>query len=94
MISDTVAVVWLRKEDWPRWLELGSHFQCDYDRWLKQTEAAIEKVEEVDCIAERVLVDSDKFVEWCRATRVNVDRISRAMYAAFVLSERSGATLQ
>jgi len=34
-----VAIAWLRKEDWPRWLELDPDFQPDYEHWLKRMDS-------------------------------------------------------
>jgi hypothetical protein len=55
-----VAVAWMRKEDWPRWLAIDSQFQPDYEHWLKRMEAAVKQYQEKGILIEKVMVDPEE----------------------------------
>lgn len=86
-----MAVAWMRKEDWPRWLSIDSDFQPDYDHWLKRMEKAMAEIQERGTLVEKVIVDPDEFLEWSRANGGEVDTKARARYAAITLSKRHSA---
>jgi hypothetical protein len=83
-----VAVAWLRKEDWSRWLAVDSQFQPDYNHWLKRIEAAVKQLEQRGGLAEKVDVGIDEFLEWSRANGGKVDSNARAAFAAMTLAMR------
>jgi hypothetical protein len=84
-----VAIAWLRREDWPQWLTIDANFHPDYDRWLKRSEAAMERAKKNNRLVEKVTINPDKFVEWSHTNGGKVDARARARYAAFVLNRRS-----
>jgi hypothetical protein len=86
-----MAVAWMNKEDWPRWLAIDPEFQPDYDHWLKRMQAAIKQVEAKGTIVEKVIIDPEEFFEWCRINRCRVDSKGRSVYAAQTLAKRHNA---
>ena len=83
-----IAVVWLLKEDWNRWLAMDPRFEPDFEYWLRRTEAAIDQVESTGTRCEPVLVDPDQFNRWRRQNGRPVDAPSRAVYAAWLLAQQ------
>jgi hypothetical protein len=83
----TVAVAWLRKEDWPRWQAIDSEL-APYDRWLAKISQAITQIEREGGVAEKITVEPDAFLEWCRANGLPVHSNTRAQYAAAQLMRR------
>jgi hypothetical protein len=87
-MTTKVAVAWLRKEDWARWQAVDSQLPA-YDRWLVKIEGAIQEAKRKGAIIDKVEVDPDKFVAWCRANGHEVNRNTRAAYAAQISTDRS-----
>jgi hypothetical protein len=86
-----MAVAWMNKQDWPRWLAIDPEFQPDYDHWLKRTEAAVKEIEATGAFVEKVIIDPDEFVEWCRINGRKVNSRGRSAYAALTLAKRHSA---
>jgi chaperonin cofactor prefoldin len=82
-----VAVAWLLEKDWPRWQELDSQLS-DFSRWLSKIESAIKEVERTSAATEKIEVDPETFVTWCKANGKAVGRDSRSQYAAQILMNR------
>ncbi len=88
-----MAVAWFREEDWQRWRAVDPNFQPDYERWRRRIEAAIKDlVEGRGVLVEKVTIDPDEFVEWCRVNGCKVDSKGRVAYAAQTVAERYSAT--
>lgn len=87
-----MAIAWMRKEDWPRWLAIDSQFQPDYNHWLKRMTAEIERIENAGTLCEKVVIDPDVFVKWCGANGRAVNSTSRATFAAQTLAIRHSAS--
>jgi hypothetical protein len=83
----SVAVAWLRKEDWPRWQAIDSQLPS-YDNWLRKIEALIKEAEKRGQLPEKVIVEPDVFLNWCKATGCEVNRNTRAQFAASLLMRR------
>ena len=78
-----LATTWYRKKDWPRWLKLDPEFQPDYDHWLKRMEGQIAALEKQGVLIEKVVVDPDKFLAWCKFQGCDPASTSaRASYAS------------
>ncbi len=86
-----MAIAWMNKDDWPRWLEVDHEFQPDYAHWRKRMEATIERLEAEGIHAVKVIIRPDEFVEWCRFNGCAVDSKGRSLYAALALAESQGA---
>ena len=87
MTAVTVAIAWLRAEDWPRWQSIDSKL-LPFDRWLKKISTAIDQIELSGSRTEKVVVDPDVFAAWCRNNGKAIDSNSRALYAAAELLKR------
>jgi hypothetical protein len=96
-----LALSWYRKADWPRWLEIDPDFEPDYDYWLARSEGQIAALEKRGIFPTKVVIDPEKFLEWCRVNNHEpAVRLcgpapptnARALYAAEMLmeQERSG----
>jgi hypothetical protein len=84
-----VAAAWLLESDWPRWLETCADLQPDRADWLRKIERGIKDFEGRGYRVEKVTIDPERFVEWCRATGVKADRNSRSAYAAILSDKQS-----
>jgi hypothetical protein len=82
-----VAHVWLRKEDWPRWQEIDPELPS-YDRWLTKENATTAEFKRKGIAAERIVVEPDRFLDWCRTNNKPVHRNTRSAYAAMELMKR------
>jgi hypothetical protein len=87
-----MAVAWMHKEDWPRWLAIDPDFQPDYSHWLKRMEATVKQFEDKGTLVEKVIIDPDEFVEWCRVNGCKVSSQARATYASLTLAKRHSAS--
>ena len=87
-----MAVAWMRKEDWPRWLAIDPDFQPDYNHWLKRMEATVKQFEDKGTLLEKVIINPDEFVEWCDVNGYKVGSKARSTYAAQTLAERHSAS--
>ena len=83
-----VAVAWFRKSDWPRWLEIDSDFQRDYDHWEANAESQLGALEDQGISVTKVVLDPDSFLAWCRENDCEPFRDSRARYAAASAAEQ------
>ena len=86
-----IAIVWLLKDDWPRWLALDPNFQPDFDHWRRRIEAAIDQLESTGTRCEPIIVDPDRFDKWRRENGHPMNAGSRAVYAAWLLAQRDEA---
>ena len=75
-----LGISWVRKEDWPRWLEIDSQFQPDYQHWLRRNEAAFTKYQAAGVPIIKVLVDPDEFLAWSRDNGGGVGSDDRAAF--------------
>lgn len=85
-----VAAAWLLKEDWARWQEIDGELPA-YERWLAKINQGMADAAKRGVEVEKVTVDPDVFVEWCRAEGKPIHRDSRAAYAAAQLMRRMTA---
>ena len=77
-----LGISWFRKEDWPRWLEIDSQFQPDYQHWLRRNEAAFAKYQAAGVPIIKVLVDPDEFLAWSKLTGKGVDTVARSAFVS------------
>jgi hypothetical protein len=79
-----VVIAWLRKEDWARWQSIDPKLPT-YDDWLRKTEEGIKKIEKHGLSAEKVAINPDDFLAWCRSVGCKVDRSARSHFATTLL---------
>ena len=56
--------------------------------WLRKIEALIKEAEKRGQLPEKVIVEPDDFLNWCKATGREVNRNTRAQFAASLLMRR------
>ena len=78
----TIAIAWLRKEDWPRWLAIDPDFPPDHDRWLRRMEELFAQFKEHGTPFKKIVIDPGEFLEWSRANGGEVDFKTRGKFAA------------
>ena len=81
MPPHTIAIAWLLKEDWPRWLAIDHEFPPDYNRWLRRIEELLAQFELYGTPFEKIAIDPDEFLDWSRLNGGEVDFKARAKFA-------------
>lgn len=84
-----LAVAWMKKEDWPRWLSIDKDFQPDYEHWLGRVEAAFAHYQRLGHKVEKIVVDPDEFLEWSSANGGKVDSNARSAFAAYKMMRKA-----
>jgi hypothetical protein len=80
------ALAWLRKEDWPRWLEIDSDFQPDYYHWLRRVTDAEARLKSDGVNVVRIDVLPEEFIEWAQSNGCPLDTRGRSAYATWKVS--------
>lgn len=83
-------ILWLKPEDYPRFREIFDDVDDTYEEWLARMERRIPDFINQGANIERVLVDPDKIVAWCRETGRAVDAQARALYPAILAMHNGG----
>jgi hypothetical protein len=91
-VADTVTGVgWYRAEQWERLREIsadGEKLEETYEDWVASAEESLREMRKVGLYAEKVEVDVEELLAWCRAQGRDVDGETRAQYAAVMLRQR------
>jgi hypothetical protein len=82
-----VAIAWLREIDWPLWQTLDPGLP-PYSRWVEEITEAMADVALKGVTPEKVVVDPQAFLDWCRDSGRPVGRNSLAAYASLRLPKR------
>lgn len=80
----TIQILWLRPEDYPRFREIFDDVDDTFDEWRARMERRLAEVRVDGVEIERMLIDPDKLVEWCRENGRTVDANARALYPAYL----------
>ena len=81
-----VAVVWLKKEDWPRWQKIVPELPA-YEQWLTKAEGTIKALTDRGQPFDKVGVDPDAFSLWCRLKERDASmRTALTAYADAILA--------
>jgi hypothetical protein len=82
---------WYRLEQWERLLEISEDRDKlgeTYAAWAANAEERLQEMRQIGIRAEKVEVDVEELLAWCRAQGREVDGAARAAYAAEVLRRR------
>ncbi len=82
---------WYRAEQWERLREVAvdrDGLGETYEEWAANAERAIREMRRAGIYAEKVEVDVEELLAWCRAQNRDVDGGARAQYAGEVLHQR------
>jgi hypothetical protein len=86
-----LCVAWYKPEQWPRLLEISADsdkLEETYGEWLIIAEKALKDFAALGVFPEKMVVDVEDLLVWCRAEGVPVNGPSRSQYAALMLEER------
>lgn len=87
-MAASVHVLWLKPEDYPRFRAIFDDVDDTYDEWLARMERGLTQLKGKGVHVNRVLIDPDELVEWCRTNGCEVDSHARGTYAAIVGEQR------
>ena len=89
-----VAVPWVTAETFPRLREITANpddLPETYDEWLARVEPRFARHAANGVPVQRVFIDPDELLEYCKANGRPVDAYARAGFAAYVLMRRDRA---
>lgn len=90
MAAKSVCTLWLKPEDYPRFREIFDDVDPTYDEWRARLERKLKAFTEQGVYVERMLIDPDELVAWCRENGREVNAEARALYPAWLLLQRDG----
>ena len=85
---------WFTAETWPRLLEVvddADLMPATYEEWIALVEPRFAQHIADGLPVERVYIDPDEWVEWCKSNDMPIDGRGRSAFAAVVLARRAGA---
>jgi hypothetical protein len=87
-----VGIAWYRREEWPKLLAASAdrdQLEDTYDEWVSGVEETLSRLSAEGIHAEKVDIDMDKLIAWCREKQVPLDGNARAKYASVMLEARN-----
>ena len=82
------AAAWLTRENFPAHRALDPNgLQASFDEWLRDAERITKEFERDGGIVERVVIDPDQLVTWCRSRGCDVNSRARAQFAIETLDQ-------
>lgn len=94
-IESVVGVAWYSEQDWTRLRLVCSdpdEMDDSYAEWRAAAEKTIRDLAKLGSPAERVDVDIDEFLRWCRLHGRKTDKAARTEFAAYSLRARRSAS--
>lgn len=91
-MSGPIAFVWLTEATYPRFLEViadRQRFADDFEGWRERAQRQVDTLRARGVSVEKVLIDPDELLAWCRANGRAVDTDARAHFAALKLMEKN-----
>jgi hypothetical protein len=92
-IDVVLGAAWYSEQDWTRMRLICSdpeEMDESYAVWRAAAEKAMEDLRRLGQVVEKVEIDVDEFVRWCRLHGRNTDRASRAEFAVASLRAKKG----
>ena len=83
----SIAVAWLREEDWPEWQRIDDDPKT-YSEWREKISEAMVALATAGHILEKVTVVPADYLKW-RKKQKKADSPSRAQYAVEVLARQA-----
>ena len=93
--STPTGIAWYRRDQWTRLRELApdvEKIEESYEDWLAGAQTALVQLAVAGVRAQRVDVDLDELVRWCRGEGRPLDSAARAAFVASRLSSRHEGT--
>ena len=88
-----VGFAWFDREQWHRLTEVvddRNELDDTFEQWERSALDALRTVERQGQRAEKVHIDVDVLVSWCKGKGFPVNGASRSRYVSFVLQQRNG----
>ena len=79
------GVAWFDREQWQRLREVAAdpeRLEESYEAWVAMAERAIRHLEATGMLIERVPVDTEELIAWCKDRTRPIDGSARAEFAA------------
>ena len=85
-----MAVAWFKQSDWPRWMRIcPGGFEPSYTHWLSRAEAALADLDRQGTPYQKVVIDPDEFLAWCKETGEDpLQQGTRTKYAVMTAYHR------
>jgi hypothetical protein len=86
-----VGFAWFDRAQWHRLTEVAddrNELDDTFEQWERNALDAVQALERQGQRIEKIYVDIDAFVSWCKSKRLPINSASRAQYIAFVLRQR------
>lgn len=84
-VKTIVGVAWYRPEQRPRLLEIAAGRESLHDtyaEWVAEASARFEEVQRMGIPVQKVEVDLDELVQWCRAQQQEINGEARSTFVA------------
>lgn len=91
MQISAVGFFWIRREDYPRFLELcvdRDNLPATHEKWLYAADKGLKRLQGGRIEVIRAIVDLDEFVAWCRAKSLHIDGHARTEYASYIAASQ------
>lgn len=86
--SQVFQILWLRPEDYPRFRAIFDDVDDTFEEWRARMDRRLVEFSQKGIEIERMLINPDELVAWCRANGRPVDANARAEYPAVLAMER------
>jgi hypothetical protein len=88
-----VGIAWFDRAQWQRLTEVvpdRTELDDTYEQWEENALKTIQTIERGGQRVERVHVNVETLMSWCKARSLPLDGPSRAQYVSIVLQQRNG----
>ena len=88
-----VGFAWFDRAQWQRLMEVAddrNKLDDTFEQWERNALDALGMFERQGQRAEKVHVDVDALVSWCKDKQLPINGASRSQYVSFVLQQRDG----
>ena len=88
-----VGFAWFDRQQWHRLTEVvddRNELDDTFEQWERSALDALRTLERQGQRAEKVHIDVDALVSWCKGKGLPVNGASRSQYVSFVLQQRDG----
>ena len=88
-----LGFAWFDRQQWHRLTEVvddRNELDDTFEQWERSALDALRTLERQGQRAEKVHIEVDAFVSWCKGRGFPVNGASRAEYVSFVLQQRDG----
>lgn len=90
------AVAWYKPNQWSRLREISedrNQLEETYREWQDYAEQALKDFAARGGLLEKVTVDTEELLAWCKERGLKVNAKSRSLYASWLLQEKDRADM-